>query len=973
MSEASEDNLPEYGILIRKSIFELNQSINVDFKGLFKATGKAIVDAHVGSWDRFGKDLIDGFTSLGKNQGLENTAWLLIYRGLARAIRNLVKDNSSWFQEDYRNYDSINKSIEQELNFSFEQKEVIIGQDFFLHPEELLEIVDITTPLLQWVQYYGLNATQATNLCRRFPSYFIFALNEEWTVKSKDYLLIKHYFETVFYNATKLEGSRLFYKSYLQQQVDKPVFDETFSLRQIYTPLRAYYQQKIESRDNYYKDKDEYKKIVVELEPLLLDWIERDDKDDALRIISGDPGSGKSSFVKMLAAKLAQMDVYLFFIPLHIFQVKDDLIAAVNNFISRQTYFDDNFSLQGFSYKKVLLIFDGLDELSKQGNMGKKVAKSFIDEVQSQLTKFNFDETKLQVIISGRPVSISSNEDNLRDKKQILHLLPYYIPGNRREQYEDQNNLLEEDQRNKWWQKYSELIGENYQALPNQLSSSNLEEITKQPLLNYLISLSYQKSKDPAVPNEDKVDFSKNPNLNIIYGDLLISVFERKWDTAREHPTTKDVAKKQFCRILEEIALISWFGNGRTTTVSEMETHCEQNNLKAILDDFKKGAEEGVTNLLTAFYFRQSGYAKSGDPTFEFTHKSFREFLTARRILRELIKINKKLREEELDDRWDEKTALVHWAEICGKSTIDDYLLDFIRDEIALQKTNLVQEWQETLSQLIGYMLCQGMPMERIESCSTYKEAIRQARNAEEALLVALSSCARKTQKVSSIQWQSKEYSFRQWLLRLQNCIDYRSLVTEQSLSYLDLSKADLSNVDLSEANFSNADLSDADLRNADLSYADLSEANLSYTLLRYTNLSNADLSDANLSYASLVKADLDDADLSKADLSYANLDDADLSKADLSNTDLRGVDLRGADLSDADLSEANLSDTDLSDTDLSYAELSYAKNLTPVQIKSAQSWEQAIYKVRWDNKLKTWVVDQEANEQFIAELKSEL
>ena len=211
-----EDNMPEYGILIRKSIFDLNQGIKVDFKGLFKATGKAIVDAHVGSWDRFGKDLIDGIASLGKNQDLENRAWLLIYRGLARAIRNLVKDNSSWFKEDYQNYDSINKSIEQELNFSFEQNEIIIKDDFFLHPEELLEVIDITTPLHQWVQYYGLTFAQATNLCGRFSSYFIFALNEEWTVKSGEYAVVKTYFDTVFSEAAKRESSRLFYKSYLR-------------------------------------------------------------------------------------------------------------------------------------------------------------------------------------------------------------------------------------------------------------------------------------------------------------------------------------------------------------------------------------------------------------------------------------------------------------------------------------------------------------------------------------------------------------------------------------------------------------------------------------------------------------------------------------------------------------------------------------------------------------------------------------
>jgi uncharacterized protein YjbI with pentapeptide repeats len=123
-----------------------------------------------------------------------------------------------------------------------------------------------------------------------------------------------------------------------------------------------------------------------------------------------------------------------------------------------------------------------------------------------------------------------------------------------------------------------------------------------------------------------------------------------------------------------------------------------------------------------------------------------------------------------------------------------------------------------------------------------------------------------------------------------------------------------LRNADLSEAYLSNAYLSNAHLRNAHLRNAHLSNAELSNADLRYADLRNANLSYAHLSYAHLSEADLSYADLRNADLSNAHLRYADLSNADLSYADLSYADLRNAHLRYANLSYANLSYADLED-----------------------------------------------------------
>ncbi len=934
--------MPQYEILVSKSILNLNKGINADFRGLFKALAKGIVDAGTGNLGLVGKDVIDGLATLTNNQDVEHQSWLLIYRALARAIRNLVEDNQISFHQDYKNYDSINKSIKEDLKFPSEEKEITIGKNFFTHPETLLDVIDIKTTLHQWVQYYGLTRSQADNISDRLSSYFIFALNDEWHKRSQDYQEIKAYFDTPFSDAAQRENSLFYYKKWLQQDTDKPVFDETFSLRQIYIPLRAYYQKKVSNRSNYEPEAEKYEKTVVELEEHLLAWINRNDKNDGLKIISGDPGSGKSSCVKILAAKLAETsNIPLFLIPLHRFKVKDDLIEAFDNYISEQQFFSENFSFKDYAHQKVLIIFDGLDELMMQGKMGEKVARSFIDEVQRKIKELNYETMRLQVIISGRPASISINEDNLRNKEQILYLLPYFVLENNRNKYNDPQDLLQEDRRNNWWRRYGELKGLDYTELPDELSLDNLTEITKQPLLNYLISLSYERSKNPDIPKSEKIEFSNDTSLNAIYHDLLSSVYNRRWDSSGRHLILQDVRKSDFYRILEEIALVAWYGNGRTTTVGELETHCQQNGLERVLNDFKKGAEFGTTNLILTFFFRHSGHGRDRDQTFEFTHKSFGEFLTVKRIVRALKKIDKELqrKQDDFNDGWDQKQALIYWVEVSGKSAIDEYLLAFIRNEIALEGLEKAKRWQSILCNLIQFMLCQGTPMEAINPRCNYSEELRQARNAEEGLIIFLNACARLTEKVSQIDWSSKELSFRRWLLRLQNpesCQEFA--IVNLCLEYLNLSSTNLSGVDLSRAHLIGAHLIGANLSRADLSGADLSGVDLSRANLISANLSGAHLSGSYLSGAHLIDTNLSGANLSGAHLIGTNLSGAHLSSANLSGSYLSSADLSGAHLSGANLSGANLSGAHLRSANLSGANLSGA-NMTSIVWDSKTEW----------------------------------
>ncbi len=169
--------------------------------------------------------------------------------------------------------------------------------------------------------------------------------------------------------------------------------------------------------------------------------------------------------------------------------------------------------------------------------------------------------------------------------------------------------------------------------MPEDLREKNLVDITAQPLLNYLVALSHARGK---------IDFSGETNLNAIYGDLLEAVYERGW-AGHSHAAARDLSEAHFIRMLEEIAVAAWHGEGRTTTVREVREHCEQGRLDALLGKFQEGVSKGLSRLFLAFYFRQSGQRHTGDNTFEFTHISFGEYLTVRGIVRGVSRMHDEL------------------------------------------------------------------------------------------------------------------------------------------------------------------------------------------------------------------------------------------------------------------------------------------------------------------------------------------
>jgi uncharacterized protein YjbI with pentapeptide repeats len=977
---------------ISKPVPVWNKSIEVDHKDFIKALGKGVADLCFCKWDSLVGDGVEAATALGLSAKSSEIGWWLVYRSLLQAMKELVDDKTQLPPEKFKP-----KELKAALNLALENSSLLIDNEFFNHPDKVSVVKLIQPAFRDWLISSGVTTVNAQVISEQFPRYFAHAVQTEWFNHPRDYVVLKENLDTPFTKFNERAQAWLRYSIWLQKQVEESMFLEAFSLRQVFVPLRAYYERKksedstepmLGSEEKRREEDQKTELVVVDLEPELFAWLSQPKRDDAIRLISGGPGSGKSSLTKMFAAKLAEQGtIPTLFIPLHHFEPLDDLIDAVGKFVKLDGIFTFNPLDSEHRGDRLLIIFDGLDELAMQGKIGAKTAQDFLGEVLRKVERLNQQAVCVQVLIGGRELVVQANKFAFRKERQILHILPYLVSPADRKQYVDPKQLLVEDQRQRWWECYGRASGSGFIGLPTQLNDGNLNdgnlnEITAQPLLNYLVALSFCRGE---------VHFSEATNLNAVYDDLLKSVYKRGWESNQYKPL-QGIEEKEFGRFLEEIALASWHGSGRTTTVKDIESHCSHSGLEGLLNKFQKNFDGSTpqaifTRLLTAFYFRRTDSDNTEEGTFEFTHKSFGEYLIAKRIVREVRSIQKQLtaRKSDSDEGWDEREALRRWGVLCGSTTMDEYLFKFILNEVRLQYQSDAAEvarWQRTFCSLIEFMLDKGMPIERLNSKLNYQEEFRQSLNAEDSLLAVLGAFQSLTQEISNIKYPSPE-AFGILLARLRGQRTSESNpMSFHVLTYLDLSdcnliardliradlrKANLSGANLiaanliaaklSGANLSGADLREANLREAhliranliranlkeaNLKEANLSGANLAQVNLREANLRKANLRKANLAQANLSTTNLAEANLSEANLSGANLAEANLSEANLSGANLSGANLSGADLGKADLIEANLSGANLSGADLGGANLSGATNLTRTQLNSVYSIDNA-------------------------------
>jgi uncharacterized protein YjbI with pentapeptide repeats len=664
--------------------------------------------------------------------------------------------------------------------------------------------------------------------------------------------------------------------------------------------------------------------------------------------------------------------------------IHDRLPSAIGNYLTNTGAFARNpLDRQNFATldQRLILIFDGLDELTKPGDLAETEVRRFLAELRMTLAQWNQDGCRIVAIVTGRTPIVQATSDVVRvAPRQELDVLRFLTQTS--DKYDDPEHLLDADQRKSWWVNYSTCKMGSPTEIPRTLLHPDLEELSAEPLLIYLLVLSgfHLEAVEGGTLNR-----------NVIYSRLFSGVQERKYESAPVG--ARQILKDQFEEVMEAVATAAWYGDGRTATIDDVRARCPE-RLAKIIDEFllKSG---GFHRLIAAFYFQSTERGVLSGQAFEFTHKSFGEYLTARRLIREIKDINGALALER--DFYTIRNAVEDWFTLCSEQPMDSELFRFLRDELAMPDwQQQLPDWQDTLVRMMSFLLREGVPVRALEHIS-FRRAELQMRNAEEALLAALSTCSKLTGRLARLGWRNEHAAGAMvHRLRGQRYMPMNS-VALASLSFLDLVGQNFMVQDLYRANFSGSDLTGCDFFNADLREADFTGAKITKgnfedawihnaTFFR-ANLEGCNFSEVRGDYQQFLlsnridkdseddllinrqrdfdRIDFKEAVLKGAFCAVSNLSKADFRHADLEEADFRGAKLRGAlfagaklsgarfngaklagvDIEISDFDDAEINEADFADVGIIEAE--YARRLEEAQLpRLEQEEEKTINKV---------------------------
>ncbi|HSV29090.1 MAG TPA: pentapeptide repeat-containing protein, partial [Candidatus Omnitrophota bacterium] len=936
------------------------RKFRIDYKALLTATGKLAVDVALGQWAEALKDLVEAFAPIEADAQPDELAAVLIKRALARAFAEMLREEVHAGRLTRDGFTALSGALADMVG----DEHTFVPADA-RRPDRMAMLAETGTALEAGLIKAGIAPERAASVARRLPSYFAVAFDEEWRA-DRAFDAIPGLRTTGASEQAEREQGWRRYHTWLRRQVAEPVFGESFSLEQVYVFPRAWVSDKPAGAAERRRDGGEARdakpaRRVVEPWKEVEHWVASDNGDDAVRVLGGPPGSGKSSFARMLAARLAG-DHNVLLIPLHRIDPTRELIDEVGAFVEYDGFLPHN-PLSPKSDETLLLIFDGLDELEMRGRIAHEVVRDFIRAVRDLLRDHNRHRARLKVLMGGREVVLQAVASEFKKPGQVMHLLPYVVPEHEFSQFGAGTELLKADQRDEWWRSYGKLSGRGYDGMPEHLRKGELGEVTGQPLLNYLVARALDRGKLTTA----------DANVNDVYRELVAEVYERNYarDRAADvppHPAVENIQTiEDFFELLEEVSLAVWHGHGRTVTRREIEAYARRGKVDGLLNALADGAEEGVSKLLLSFYFREHGTHRGEEKTFEFTHKTFGEYLVARRIVRTIGMVADKLGASDRRDRWDYPRAQVHWAETCGPGRWDNDLYRFLNREVAGKPPVTVAAWHSSLLALLNGLADGEWPMERVrhavhDAVPRFGDQVVWAVNAEQALYAAIQACAINAGTRSVIS----EHTLERTLRRMQgmgglyaertelehavmfgldmvgttfagsnidscgvlgSCMvnsDFESAVmtncrfsecdfTDSVFDYLIAEGLIITRCNLSATYFFNAKLSKANFEASLLSGCEFRSANLKDASFIRCDGFEVDFSDANLSAATLVRASLvsslfvdcvaADARFDHADLTDSDFDGANLKGASFVHARLRGVDFRAAYLKNANFS----------------------------------------------------------------------
>ena len=674
------------------------------------------------------------------------------------------------------------------------------------------------------------------------------------------------------------------------------VFDESFSFQDVYVPLEV----KSVKSDGEVNKNAESQNIEKWAKTILLPQHfdenfdensrkNKEEKDKQVLFIQGGPGRGKSVFCRMFA-DWVRRELHPIYTPILIrlrdvrnfaANIDETLADAVNwDFvkIDRGWLTDRN--------TRFLFLLDGFDELLLERGASSEL-KVFLDQVaQFQKQAAENKERGHRVLITGRPLALYGIERLMPPNLERVSILP-----------------MDDDIQGQWFEKWRTVVGDEEtekfgEFLRSERCPGQVKKLAREPLLLYLLASMH---RDGRLQVEMFANTDVGETKVLIYEQALEWVLEKQRVEEGKNINVEitKLEPEDLEVLLTEAGLCVVQSGGEYAAIKMIEERLVKQGdkeLKRFIENARQdNREDGLKNGLAAFYLKS---ATGAENSVEFFHKSFGEFLCAKRMAESLEyftqttetrrKVNYSVSDKELE-----------WQvyDLFGYGDLTVEVVEYLMALLVKSEAELVVLFERLHEFYLDW--CDGKFIEATEETLPQKKArelqqwhIESGQRRVDIytglnVIILLFELHRYGQSQEELQEQLRFYPCGQHGsenfedIKLLKIIGYSQCLGVPGF------------VAIVGEFLSGADISRAKLIDADLSASDLSGA----------NLIRADLSGADLSGADLSGADLSDAYLCDAYLRGADLSRADLSRADLSDTNLRGAYLSGAILAGANLS----------------------------------------------------------------------
>lgn len=718
------------------------------------------------------------------------------------------------------------------------------------------------------------------------------------------------------------------------QFTDAPIFspneEDIIPLEAVYLPLRCFWHEnhKIIKEDG--TETQSTTAHVANLHHTTHTWLSKDAKYNPLLVVTGGPGSGKSSYARAFAHEVIQAGGHrVLFIQLQHMTLTGSLDEDIARYIDRRDTSTGKYGSPGLpgnplNWRKtdqtpLLMIFDGLDELSTKEEDGERYARELLLALKVMLSPLNSDGTPIRALVLGRNLACQSAMSAASiDIKNMLNVAPiakmdkgtcmmsFYHDD---KDIKDPGDLMKHDQRFEYWRNWAYLKGLDAHKIPEAITAESMKELNAEPLLLHLLIISKYCGEDWEIAVDNK---------NFVYEDILQKIFERNKE--KDHFRSAGITEDLFFELMECLGISAWRGNGRTGGEDDFRLI-----RKLHLNKEKKFKSFPAANLKSvALNIHTRAGQDDMSSGFEFIHKSFGEYLAARGLLFHALKTAQSLHEKEPED------VEQSWSQIIGGAELTNEIVHFLYNEarrVLSPKKSL--EPKSALTDFINWVIINGFSVHKTNPDLAWSELVIKHRCAVSALIASTSAIAT---AIPIGDWSSNEFD-APWTINIRWPKD-DLVVVKRIVSDIGITVESPIISALRRINLSDQRLWDTSLSRTNFEGADLRSATLTWNLCIGTNFENANLRGIDAPSARLIDSNLMNCDLSKSDLSYAYFEGVDMRNCNLTLSSLRNIDassrtglgyssvnevsgsinffgaiLTGADLSDADLSGAiNLS-----------------------------------------------------------------